>query len=268
MKRLFITAFTLLIAITLHCQVTVTGFVTDDETGQGIPDAAVIVDGKTGVNSVSDGKFVFTGIGEGRHTIEVKMLGYKRWNDSFDAFGSDTINIEVRLLPDLIESEEVVVTATKTENFINDVPTRINLITPRLLKATPALAVDDFLANIPGVNISRSFGILSHKATITMRGLSGNEQARVLVMIDGVPVNKSDGGSVNWNLLDPDMIDRIEVVKGPASSVYGSNAMGGAINIITLKPGEGFNGSFKSRLWYLQYGYRKVEPLTEDEAKT
>jgi iron complex outermembrane receptor protein len=58
-----------------------------------------------------------------------------------------------------------------------------------------------------------------------MRGLSGNEQARVLVMIDGVPVNKSDGGSVNWNLLDPAMVERIEVVKGPASSMYGSNAM-------------------------------------------
>jgi iron complex outermembrane recepter protein len=75
-----------------------------------------------------------------------------------------------------------------------------------------------------------------------MRGLSGNEQARVLVMIDGVPVNKSDGGSVNWNLLDPAIVERIEVVKGPASSMYGSNAMGGAINIITRRPSGALSG--------------------------
>ncbi|MGD9755752.1 MAG: TonB-dependent receptor, partial [Acidimicrobiia bacterium] len=63
-----------------------------------------------------------------------------------------------------------------------------------------------------------------------------------MVMIDGVPVNKSDGGSVNWNLMDPAMVERIEVVKGPASSMYGSNAMGGAINVITRRPGGALSG--------------------------
>jgi len=246
MKRLFTAAIALFISFNLNSQVTVRGMVTDSETGLKIPDAAVIIDGEKGFSTLSDGSFVFSDIQEGRHTIEVKMVGYKKWSDLFEGFGTDTLIIEAKLLADVVESEEIVVSATKTENFINDVPARVNLITPRLLRATPALSVDDYLANIPGLNISRSFGILSHKATITMRGLSGNEQSRVLVMIDGVPVNKSDGGSVNWNLLDPDMVERIEVVKGPVSSVYGSNAMGGAINILTLKPADGFNGSVKA----------------------
>jgi|WetSurMetagenome_2_1015567.scaffolds.fasta_scaffold05443_4 iron complex outermembrane recepter protein len=230
----------------LLCQVTLTGLVKDRETGLPVSYAAVVLDAGTGLATGTDGTFLFRSVANGKHTIEVKMLGYEAWKSEIDISDNNPLNIEIMLVPAVIESAGVVVSATRTGNFINDIPTRVNLITPRLLKATPALVVDDYLANIPGINISRSFGILSTKATITMRGLSGNEQARVLVMIDGVPVNKSDGGSVNWNLLDPDMIERIEVVKGPVSSVYGCDAMGGAINIITRKPRDGFSGSIKA----------------------
>jgi len=245
MKRIFLSAVFLLSAITLYSQSVITGRVIDDESGTPVSDAAVIIDDFSGVATKADGFFVVGEIEEGRHSVKVRLLGYNEWKDAVDVFGTDTVFIEVRMAPSVFESEEVVVSATRTENFINNVPTRVNLITPRLLKAIPALSVDDYLANVPGVNVSRSFGIFSHKANITMRGLSGNEQARVLILIDGVPVNKSDGGTVNWNLLDPDMVERIEVVKGPASSVYGSNAMGGAINIITREPSDGFNGSVK-----------------------
>ncbi len=246
MRRYIIIILLSLISSVLNSQAVVTGLVADSETGKAIPDVAVVIDSNSGVSTASDGTFKLNVSSGVSHLLEAKMVGYKVWRDTVSLKPSDTIHIEVLLQPDLVESEEVVVSATKTENFINAIPTRVSIITPRLLKAIPALSVDDYLANVPGLNISRSFGIFSHKATITMRGLSGNEQARVLVMIDGVPVNKSDGGSVNWNLLDPDMIDRIEVVKGPVSSVYGSNAMGGAVNILTLKPADGFSGSVKS----------------------
>jgi iron complex outermembrane recepter protein len=246
MKRILLLCLAFTSVIVLHGQAVVTGKVMESETGEAIPDAAVIIDALSGVATKSDGSFVINKVGEGRHTIHVKMLGYKIWSDEFYVHDSDSVKLDIRLLTDIIETDEVVVSATRTENSINDIPTRVNLITPRMLKAVPALGVDDYLVNIPGVNISRSFGIFSTKATITMRGLAGNEQARVLVMIDGIPVNKSDGGSVNWNLLDPDIVERIEVVKGPASSVYGSDAMGGAINIITRKPADGFSGSVEA----------------------
>jgi iron complex outermembrane receptor protein len=64
-----------------------------------------------------------------------------------------------------------------------------------------------------------------------MRGL--NSSARTLVMLDGVPLNKADGGGVNWNRINTESVDRIEVIKGPGSALYGGNAMGGVINVIT-----------------------------------
>lgn len=76
-----------------------------------------------------------------------------------------------------------------------------------------------------------------------MRGHNTNEQARVLILVDGVPVNKTDGGSVNWNMICPDEISKIEVVKGPNSTLYGGNALGGIINMVTLKPSGQFNVS-------------------------
>jgi len=99
---------------------------------------------------------------------------------------------------------------------------------------------------LPGVQVSRSFGIFSTKSSVTMRGLSGNEQARTLVLLDGIPVNKSDGGSVNWNLISTGVVERVEVVKGPGSALYGGNAMGGIINVITSKPQKTFQGSISS----------------------
>jgi len=145
--------------------------------------------------------------------------------------------------------DEVVISATKTESFVRDVPTRINLLSSYRIKSLPVQFTDEYLQYLPGVNVSRPFGIFSSKSTVTMRGLDGKEQGRVLVLLDGVPVNKADGGSVNWNLINTGDIARIEVVKGPGSSIYGGNAMGGSVNIITRKPQKKFSGMFG-----LQYG--------------
>jgi iron complex outermembrane receptor protein len=145
--------------------------------------------------------------------------------------------------------DEVVITATKTENAARDIPVRINLLNSYQVRALPVQYTDEYLQYLPSVNVSRPFGIFSSKSTVTMRGLDGKEQGRVLVLIDGVPINKADGGSVNWNLISTGDIARIEVVKGPGSSIYGGNAMGGSVNIITKKPQKRLSG-----LAGLEYG--------------
>jgi iron complex outermembrane receptor protein len=144
---------------------------------------------------------------------------------------------------------EVVISATKTQNFARDIPTRVNVLSLYKIKSLPVQFTDEYLQYLPSVNVSRPFGIFSSKSTVTMRGLDGKEQGRVLVLLDGVPVNKADGGSVNWNLINTGDIARIEVVKGPGSSIYGGNAMGGAVNIITRKPQKKISGMVG-----LQYG--------------
>lgn len=219
-------------------QGTLRGRVIDAGSGQPLVAAAVVVDRGMGSYSDQDGTYTIDRLTEGRHELNVSLLGYQPFKTWFKIAGGDTLFIETLLYVSYINAGEVVVTASRTEDLLADIPSRVNVIGAPVVRATPALTTDDFLATVPGINVSRSFGIFSHKANVTMRGLSGKEQARVLVMIDGIPVNKADGGSVNWNLLDPEMIERIEVVKGPVSAVYGSNAMGGAVNIITRKPGS------------------------------
>jgi iron complex outermembrane receptor protein len=137
---------------------------------------------------------------------------------------------------DTVSLGEVIVTATKTLRNPNEVPARISVLWDNTIEASPTRMVDDLLRYLPGVNVDRSSGIYSSNPSVTLRGLSGDEQSRTLVLMNGVPINASDGGSVNWNKINQYDIKRIEIFKGPGSSLYGNNAMGGVINIITKKP--------------------------------
>ena len=76
-----------------------------------------------------------------------------------------------------------------------------------------------------------------------MRGLPANDQSRTLVMLDGVPLNKSDEGSVNWNMINKNNIEQINIIKGPGSAKHGSGAMGGVIELISKKPTKKLEGN-------------------------
>ncbi len=226
----------------LFSQTVVRGTVTDAGTGNPVPLAAVLSSSSTGTVTGNDGSFAITILQTGKITIKVTCLGYKPESREIELGGESEINLKFELREEYFESDGITVTALRTETALKSVPARVNIINRNTIAMNPGLSADELLYTTPGLNINRSFGIYSHKSTVTMRGLSGNEQGRVLVMINGVPVNKSDGGSVNWNMINPDNIERIEVVKGPGSSLYGGNAMGGAINIITINPLEQFAG--------------------------
>jgi len=226
----------------VSAQGTLAGRVTGNPEGRPLSNAAVILDGAVGVTTGNEGRFLIERVPAGTHTVEARILGYIAKSELVDVREGATVTLHFDLDEDFIDAEAVVVTANRGSGRIADVPSRVTLINSAAIASRPAATVDEMLSTVPGLNVSRSFGIFSHKSSVTMRGLSGNEQARVLVMIDGVPVNKSDGGSVNWNLLDPAIVERIEVVKGPASSMYGSNAMGGAINVITRRPSGSLSG--------------------------
>jgi len=242
-SRFIIAAILLLTpAAGLYAQGTITGRVTGAPEGRPLSNVAVILDSTRGVTTGNDGRFLIDRVPSGAHTVEARILGFIAESETVAVRDGGTVTINFSLGEDLIDAAAVVVTANRGASRIADIPARVTLIGSSAIASRPAATVDEMLSTVPGLNVSRSFGIFSHKSSVTMRGLSGNEQARVLVMIDGVPVNKSDGGSVNWNLLDPAMVERIEVVKGPASSMYGSNAMGGAINVITRRPTGDLSG--------------------------
>ena len=141
---------------------------------------------------------------------------------------------------------EVFITATRTPKTIQEVVSRSNSIYHQEIESLPALNSDDLLQLIPGANIDRHQGIYSKNSGITLRGLNGTP--RTLVLIDGVPISKTDGGGVNWNRIVTDNIEKIEVLKGPASAVYGGNALAGVINIITQKPKKALEGDIKTSI--------------------
>lgn len=130
--------------------------------------------------------------------------------------------------------EEVVVTATKTERALEDVPGSVTVITADEMKAKNIRTVDDALKNLSGLFVKRSKGLMDSTTSVRMRGFNGDQYT--LVLIDGQPLNDAYTGGVEWGALPVESIERIEVVRGPASALYGGNAMGGVINIITKTP--------------------------------
>ncbi|MEI3155662.1 MAG: Plug domain-containing protein [Odoribacter sp.] len=109
----------------------------------------------------------------------------------------------------------MVVTGSRTERPVTQSPGSINIVTPLLLRNSPAQSVDDILTMLSGVNTTRSDGISNIHTNVSIRGLAGDEQGRTLVLFDGIPINTSDEGGVNWNSIHIGNIQRIEVFKGP-----------------------------------------------------
>jgi len=136
-----------------------------------------------------------------------------------------------------------VVTPSRIPQNITEVPASVEVILPEQLEGVSGDTLDQKLQNlVPGIVTSRSGGIFSQSGTLAMRGFNAQQDsgARVLVLLDGVPLNTSATGGVIWNDLVFSDIERIEVVKGAGSSIYGANALAGTINIITKKAKKGF----------------------------
>jgi len=128
----------------------------------------------------------------------------------------------------------VVVTATRTETPQQDVTTSISVITTKDIEAQHAETVLEALRNVPGVDVVQS----GSRGTTTSIFIRGSNSDQVLVLIDGVEVNSTTLGAFNFAHLTTDNIDRIEVLRGAGGTLYGSQAIGGVINIITKK-GQG-----------------------------
>lgn len=138
---------------------------------------------------------------------------------------------------EMAEIGEMVVTATRTERPLGEVPASVSVIDQGTIEKSPGQRLEDILATVPGIDQQGQYTFGRGRSNLYMRGI--NNTGRVLVMVDGIPLNNSYEGSVEWNVLSPENIERIEVVRGPASSLYGSYAMAGVINIITKKPERG-----------------------------
>ena len=141
--------------------------------------------------------------------------------------------------------EQVIVTAAKRAQLLKDTPANVAVITGEDLQKIGAKTFDDALSLVAGVKVGRPYGMaLVTPQSINIRGIQGPD--RTLLLVDGVPINNGNNDFINLNIIPVDSIERIEVVKGGYSALYGSNALGGVINIIT-KTGKGLKkGEVKS----------------------
>ncbi len=135
---------------------------------------------------------------------------------------------------ELVSLGEVVVTATRTEVPISQAPASVTVIGKKDLESKKVVSVDDAIRHETGIFVHRRKGIMDAVASVTLRGVP--YQKRTLIMIDGVPINNGYSSGVSWATLSTDEVEKIEIVRGPYSSLWGGNAMGGAINIITRLP--------------------------------
>jgi iron complex outermembrane receptor protein len=140
----------------------------------------------------------------------------------------------------IIKLEEITVTATRTERPIMDAPVSVTVINKDEIKAAPFERVEDIIRTEVGIQNFRHYGMQTNGivSPIIMRGVGKN---RVLFLVDGVPQNDNFNNAIAWTAwghIPKESIERIEIVRGPASALYGSEGLGGVINIITKKPKE------------------------------
>jgi len=135
--------------------------------------------------------------------------------------------------------KDVVVSATKTGREILQTPVRISNIPVQSIRSASVMNSDDILKGVSGLLVTRNMGIFDKHATVSARGV-GKEQARTLILVDGIPINKLSTGSANFGMINQAVLERVEVVKGPNSNIFGGNAMGGSVNYISKDVRNGF----------------------------
>ncbi|MEK6375012.1 MAG: TonB-dependent receptor [Acidobacteriota bacterium] len=130
---------------------------------------------------------------------------------------------------------EITVTATKTKSRLADTPASVVVISRQALASTAAATVDDALRQVPGFTLFRRAGSRTANPTtqgVSLRGLGASGASRALVLDDGVPLNDPFGGWIYWGRVPRVAIERVEIVRGGASDLYGSGAMGGVVQFI------------------------------------
>lgn len=186
-------------------------------------------------------RFTLQGLAPGEYTLRISATGFQPQEVSVDLRAQTVQTVEVRLRPAGI-TEELVVTPTLSERRVADVPASVSVVTTEQIERSPAVVADDVLRQIPTFSLfRRTSSIASHPTAqgVSLRGVGPSGVSRTLVLLDNVPFNDPFGGWVYWTRVPLTDTERIEIVDGATSSLYGNYAMGGVINIVTNRPMPG-----------------------------
>ena len=203
-----------------------------DQAGAPVSSAEVVLTTKTGSNKQitdSEGRFAFDSVQGESGTIIVRATGFdsaeRRWNAADRA----STLLDIVLVPAPLSSE-MTVTAARTATRVSDTAASVAVLSSEDLATTAALTVDDALRQVPGFSLLRRSGSRTANPTsqgVSFRGVGPSGASRAVVLADGIPINDPFGGWVYWGRVPREAINRIEVVQGGASSLYGTDALGG-----------------------------------------
>ncbi|MBZ0181193.1 MAG: TonB-dependent receptor [Melioribacteraceae bacterium] len=226
MIRIFLLLIFVLMNINAQ-QHSLRGFIYDENENPLIG-ANIIIKGTVyGTSTNNDGYFSFENLELPKVIVEVSMIGFVKFtSEELDL--TENSELEITLTQSDYELNEVIVTAGKYKQSIKDLPVSAEVLSAEFLNKKNIVKFDDALRYVPGVQVTLD--------QVSIRGSSGYSRGagtRVLTAIDGIPLYTGDTGEIIWEIIPVLDLERVEVVKGAASSIYGSTAIGGVINVIT-----------------------------------
>jgi iron complex outermembrane receptor protein len=252
-------------------QASVTGRVVDGETGEALSGAHVIVT-CTGIGAVTDhdGTFVIADLPDSSAVLQASHLGYSPVLKTISFFEGSHKEIIFNLVPQAYTTLQTTITANRISVLRNISPSTVSVIERQAIEQSGESNVLPVVGEqTPGVFVTErgvtGFGVASGAAgQVTIRGIGGRPTTRVLVLIDGHPQFMGIFGHPLPDAYVASDAEKVEVLRGPASILYGSNAMGGVLNIITRKQTDtGFSalvrasyGSYETQKYNAIMGYR------------
>ncbi|MCG3154420.1 MAG: Vitamin B12 transporter BtuB [bacterium] len=208
------------------------GKVVDAQTGEVLPGTSVQILGSLlGAGADANGAFVIRRVPPGSYVLRASLIGYQLARAEVTVQADSVTRVEFALNGSVLEMNEVVVTASRQPEEIQRAVVSISALSGETALRRDAARLDRALESIPGVSLVEQ--------NVNVRNSSGYNRglgSRVLILLDGVPALPSDFGNMNWDILPVTDFERVEVIKGPSSALYGSFALGGVINVITKAP--------------------------------
>lgn len=224
-------------------QMLVHGTITDASTGGPLPGAHVVArragsadtasGAIRGTSTDADGRYRIDGLPPGAYVLTVSAVGYETTERDVRLGDGASSEVDVALKPTVLHGETVVVTGTMRETYVKDSPVKVSVTSAeRLQRGKTSANVMDLIGRVNGLSTQLNCGVCGTNA-IRVNGVEGPNTA---VLIDGMPIMGALASVYGLNGISPSIIDQVEVVEGPQSTLYGTQALGGVVNIITKDP--------------------------------
>ncbi len=211
----------------------ISGHVTDTETGSPLPYCNILIPGTShACVTDEDGNYLLKNLAPGVYAVEARFVGYISGQSKADVASGGVTKIDFGLTPDAFMLDQVVVTSSKTETKRRESPSLVNITSAKLLNNIGACSLADGLDFQPGVRVENDCQNCGF-TQVRINGLDGHYSQ---ILMNSRPVFSALAGVYGLEHIPANMIDRIEVMRGGGSALFGSSAIGGTINIITKDP--------------------------------